>query len=576
MLTRIILDKYRCFKHASLTCHCLSIIVGKNNAGKSTVIEALRIVAYVVKHYKTNNYKTPPEELHLPLAQKGLFVPINPIDINLRTIVYQYLDQEGDSATITAIFSNKARIIVHCNSKVVFANIYDPNGILVTSKAKANSVQIPSINILPQINPLRDSETRLSDHTIIDGLNTRLSSRHFRNELWHFRNCYYNRFKELAERTWRGLRIQELAYDYGDENPITLLVYDEGFSAEIGLMGSGLQMWLQIIWFLSRCSEDSIVILDEPDVYMHPEMQDTVLRLVQAVFPQVLIATHSAEIISRVDAHDIVQIDKSARTMKYASDSAAAQAIINIIGSSQNLALIGLASSRKCIFVEGKDISLLAKFQKSLRPLDTMSIRDIPSVALGGWSRFDETLGASRLFYEQSKGQFQTFCILDRDYHPQEVIDSLQERALENHLTLFVWDKKELESYTLCIPAILRISRLPEIQHVEFLKLIEDEVDVLFESVIIAYTNEFFMLEPDKGAGHASILARKYVESRWTDLETKLGIVNGKEANACVNRILRSYCKKSCSRSKLISEIDPSEIDPQMSMLFSMVIGNRV
>lgn len=309
---------------------------------------------------------------------------------------------------------------------------------------------------------------------------------------------------------------------------------------------------------------------------MHPEMQNIVLKLVRKIAPQVLIATHSAEIISRVDAHDIVQIEKSAKTMRYASDSAAAQAIMDVIGSSQNLALVGLASSCKCIFVEGKDVSLLDKFQKSLRPFDTESIRDIPSVALGGWSRFDEALGASRLLYEQSNGMFRSFCILDRDYHPQEAIDTLQKKAMDNHLTLFVWDKKELESYTLCIPAILRISKLPEIQHVEFLKLIEDEVDILFESVIIAYTNEFFMLEPDKGAGHASILARKYVESKWTDLETKLGIVNGKEANACVNRILRSYCKKSCSRSKLISEIDPSEIDPQMSMLFSMVIGNRV
>lgn len=61
----------------------------------------------------------------------------------------------------------------------------------------------------------------------------------------------YEHFKKLAEHTWKGLEIIDLSYDY-DSEIISLLVVDDRFTAEIGLMGSGLQMWLQIIWFISK------------------------------------------------------------------------------------------------------------------------------------------------------------------------------------------------------------------------------------------------------------------------------------------------------------------------------------
>ena len=151
----------------------------------------------------------------------------------------------------------------------------------------------------------------------------------------------------------------------------------------------------------------------------------------------------------------------------------------------------------------------------------------------------------------------------------------LQDKAKENHLVLFVWNRKELENYCLCIPAILRISKLSEDRHAEFLQQIEDEINSLYDSIIEAFTNEFYLLEPQRGAGYASTRARRYVELKWLDLEAKFGMVNGKIAIGCVNRILQQYCKRSCSTNKLISEIDPSEIDPQVSHLFSMVIDNR-
>ena len=43
--------------------------------------------------------------------------------------------------------------------------------------------------------------------------------------------------------------------------------------AEVADFGHGVQMWLQITWFLSRIDQNSIVVLDEPDAYLHPDQQ---------------------------------------------------------------------------------------------------------------------------------------------------------------------------------------------------------------------------------------------------------------------------------------------------------------
>jgi predicted ATPase len=53
---------------------------------------------------------------------------------------------------------------------------------------------------------------------------------------------------------------------------------------------------------------------------MHPEMQLKVLKIVRSMFKQVVIATHSIEIISNVSPRNIIAIDKKSRQMKYANE----------------------------------------------------------------------------------------------------------------------------------------------------------------------------------------------------------------------------------------------------------------
>ncbi len=70
-------------------------------------------------------------------------------------------------------------------------------------------------------------------------------------------------------------------------------------------MGHGLQIWLQVIWFLTLFNSSEIIILDEPDVYMHADIQKRLIRFIKNKFPQVIVTTHSIEIMSEVEPEDI-------------------------------------------------------------------------------------------------------------------------------------------------------------------------------------------------------------------------------------------------------------------------------
>lgn len=163
-------------------------------------------------------------------------------------------------------------------------------------------------------------------------------------------------------------------------------------------MGSGLQMWLQIMWFICRSKECETIILDEPDVYMHPDLQRKLLKIIQIRFKQVIIATHSVEIISEVEPRNIVSISKESKQMHYANSEKAVQNIIDNIGSVHNIALLRLSMTKKCVFVEGDDLKILSKFHKILYPESDVSLETLPSISLGGWCNLDEAFGASNCF----------------------------------------------------------------------------------------------------------------------------------------------------------------------------------
>lgn len=567
MRKKVILNNYRCFSNSELSLKNISIIVGSNNAGKSTVIEALRIIAIVSQKFRYSSYSVAPKQLP-QIFSTGINVNIDSLKIDLRTIVHQY--QEDVPAQITAQFDNNVKIVVYLTPDIVFASIY-MNGNIVTRKSEAQKIDDLHLCVMPQIGLIREEEARLTPDTIKKDMSSRLSSRHFRNELLLFRTEHFETFKNIAQTTWPTLRINELFYDTEDEQ-VKLFVYDANYAAEIGLMGSGLQMWLQIIWFISRCSELDTVVLDEPDVYMHPDMQLKILKIVQKRFKQVIIATHSVEIISSVDPDQIVTVDRNTRRMQYSANLRAVQEVILNLGSGYNLSLARLGNTKKCIFVEGEDIKTLTKLQNILYPQNQQPLDQLPTVALGGWSRFNEALGAARLFHDETQGEIQTYCILDHDYHTEQEINDLYTTAKANNLYLHVWERKELENYIFTPESIFRITDLRMEEYTRFREELFCELDKQKNTTFGCILDNLCKNDRSKTPSYFIPQAQEIINKKWNTLEGRLSISNGKDIISVVNSWIRQNYKISCSRNKLLKALTLSDIADEMKSVIDILV----
>lgn len=555
MIEYIKLENYRCFEKTRVKLKNNVVIAGKNNSGKSTIIEALRMVAYACRKSVQTIYKEAPYEMEISGREKGIKIDVDSLKIDLRGVVYFY---RGSFAFIEAGLKNGCKIKIKINNEYAFALLYDSEGNNIKYKSKAIENQLDNIQILPQIGLIKESEKILVKATIERDKDTYLSSRHFRNELLLHKDKYWKNFKMIAEDTWSGLKLKEVNYDVFSSEYIRFMVQESGFVAEVGLMGSGLQMWLQIMWFLCRTEGCQTVILDEPDVYMHPDLQRKLYNLIIRRYPQIIIATHSVEILSETSPENVLMLDKKDRQMKYANDLKAVQAVIDNMGGIQNLSILRLSTAKKCLFVEGKDLKLLIKIAKKIGD-GAERLGMIPTVSINGFCNWEETLGTAKLFENETGGQIKCFCILDSDYYQETSLIKIKARAAENGLNLHIWKRKEIENYFIIPRAIYRMVEKQfdsfEIFCNEFEALLDTEKDDIIDEI----SSQVHHSNRDWEISTCNKIAREMVNAQWNSVESKINLVSGKKFIKKINNWLNEKHGISSTFEKIYSHIKPNE-----------------
>jgi energy-coupling factor transporter ATP-binding protein EcfA2 len=575
VLREIRLKNFRCFENHVVPLRPRSIIVGKNNAGKSTLVDAFRLVSIVTSRYRALTFKPPPKWASLPKRESGVAPSLEGIAFNTTNIFHRYGEPP---ATIIATFGGGAEARIHLGPDAeVFAVLVGPNGKLLRTRAAALATPLPRVDIMPQVAPLSREETILSSDHVRRNLSSSLAPLHFRNQL-NLLSDHWKGFKELSADSWPGLQIRELIGrgDFPGE-PLQLMIRDESFVAEVGNMGHGLQMWLQTMWFLARTGFESTVILDEPDVYMHPDLQRRLIRYLKDRFPQIVVTTHSVEIISEVAPEDILIVDRKRSESRFATSIPAVQRMIENIGSAQNLQLARLWNARKCLLVEGKDFRLLSDFFDVLSPEERDGLSTIPNMSIGGWGGWPYAIGSSMLLKNSGGENIRVYCILDADYHTAKQRMDRYAKSADVKLELHIWRRKEIENYVLAPAAIARLieKRVPrrttpptvaEVQ-AEILRVIEAQKNEVFDGVAA----ELWAEDRSLGSSGANKRAREIVEEGWNTEEGRLALVSGKTALSQLSRWSQEQFGVSLSASAIVRAMVAGEVAREMARVLECV-----
>ena len=573
VLAELQLTNFKGFSRHSIPLRDVSVLVGRNNAGKSTLIEALRLVAIVADRYTALAYHEPPAWTNLPLVNRGVSPSLRGLEFDFRTAFHGL--GEGPAA-ITAKFVSRQTITVHVGPEEIHAVIKDRKGTPISSKGHALRVRLPRVSIQPQVGPLVRNETILDADYVRGAMSSHLASSHFRNQLRLFPKAY----KEWAQRVedaWPGIRIIELDDDRGfPGDPISLLVRDGNFAGEVGWMGHGLQMWLQMMWYLTLAKNDTTVILDEPDVYMHPDLQRGLLRMIRRQHPQVIVATHSVEIMSEARPAEIVMVDRARRRSRFATSVQAVQSIIDHLGGVQPLQLTRLWNAQRCVFVEGGDFRLLKFIHDRLDPASRHSLEEIPNMSIGGWGGWHHAIGASMLLQNEAGKRIKVYCLLDRDYHPASEVAARMKEAAERDIELRIWGRKEIENYLLIPTAISRVlaSRVqsgvdpPNAQAVT--NRIERICDELKDALVDQIANELFSTER-KGLPAANRKARELVADAWKTEEGRQSLISGKEVLLRLGSWARQAFGCALGPDDIAAEVEPDEVPVELARVIHAI-----
>ena len=209
MLTRLRFHNYRCFPRHDVSLQRQTVIVGKNNAGKSTVIEGFRLVAIITERYQHLIFRRVPSWLEIPVREKGVAPSLAGLELNWENLFHHYGDPP---AQVEARFSTGHRATIYLGpDEGIHAALSDPSGSPITTKARARATRLPRVSILPQIGPLARQEEILTPYYVRRLLSSYLAPLHFRNQLNLLYDQFFGPFKELVETTWPGVQIVELS-----------------------------------------------------------------------------------------------------------------------------------------------------------------------------------------------------------------------------------------------------------------------------------------------------------------------------------------------------------------------------
>ncbi len=431
-----------------------NILVGPNNSGKSSILDALRIAHVCLRYTRSIS----PKAMEIPGTGivYGYQLPTSSLPLPFANIATNYSDED---AVVEIRCRNRNKLFILLNPERPIRFYADAeNHSLKTSKSFREAISLDLV-IVPPLGPFEETEHYVTDETVQRNEATRLSNRYFRN-IWLRRSLPdFSVLSDMVTKSWAGIDIKYPEIARSDRAFLQMFYTENRIDREVYWSGFGFQVWLQVLTHLLRGTANSILVIDEPDIYLHPDLQRKLPHLVNGRFPQFFMATHSVEIINEADSGDVASINSSHRSAKRLSTEDDYQALFNYIGSYENIDFSRLARAKRIIFFEGKDRKLLRKFANKLNATKFSDDTDTSILQAGGFSQWRRVKDVAWTFKEVLKLQVDMFSIFDRDFRPKEEIDKFLESMEQEGIRCVVLARKEIENYALTTASLVRSIR---------------------------------------------------------------------------------------------------------------------
>lgn len=577
-LKTLTMVNYKGFANHTVNLKRTNVLVGANNAGKSTALGAIRLLAAMVPQARRIN----PNGIGEVEGRTTRGWPITGAALEASAFSDENIrhDFRLQETRIEATTTTGVRLVASWADMQDYAEdeqppagvffVFPPDGGDIMQPRAVARELVPDIGVVPTLTPLDDREPFVKEETLRRNRTSKRSSRYLRNTLYSlstedwidFTSFVYERTPEL---THLSLHMAQDSLD----DAFDLFYEEEGTRSEreIGWAGDGIQVWLQALYHLWRQRDAPVVVLDEPDVFLHPDLQRRLARTLFATDQQTILATHSVEILAEAEPGSAVWIDRARRAAERPKGDGALALLGRRLGSGYELGVGRALRSRVALFVEGDDAPVLAHLARRLGMTSVASSDAYATVPLGGFSRhgvggaFAETMSALG-------AEVRTYVLLDGDLRSDEVRAAETSELKKSGAKVHLWHRRELENYLLVPSAIAKVSGLSLREAKEMLEVVLDELEA---DALLALQTTRLEEKGHKGSTTGSKAPKTILESalaefqgRWATREGRLAVVDAKLAIRSLNRRLQPLKARPLNVHSLAKAVPSAEMHPEV------------
>jgi predicted ATPase len=575
LIRRVHIENFKRWDSLDAELKPLDCLVGPNNSGKTTLLQALALFDFGVHHclsgknggIEIKSRTISPEDFYvIPCA--------NPVDLwtdrktqalgkHKKIRIQVIFDNELEASVSVDLNYNRFGVALNCSDE---------------SPASLQKLAKLRISYLPVFSTFLTQEERKTPAVIEDALARGRVNSVIRNLLLNLkRENRQDLLVGVLRRIFPNLAEINIEFDEANDRFISFTYQEKGRPKEfdVFMAGSGFQQFIYLFGFI-HLRQPTIVLFDEPDAHLHGSLQDALLVEFQHLVAegrQILFATHSREMITRIDPSHILSIaETEAKRLEIAFD---VYDTLDSLGSVDPTQLAIIQAYRRVMVVENQsDWELLSIFcEKCLPPAVWPEVqRRLALCYVRGnpWKQDMERLRQQLQQMIAIRGAaMELFVIADRDYHPDRM--GLLRGLPNTNIRWHVWERTEIENYLLSPDGIMRVIQDPERQmtldegalRAEFDRLIEASKDTANDRLVKAFGEFGRKLEEKWDPATLSRKAREYLQTHW--LAERIALADAKEiVLPGIKRWLQARQHGQFSDRSLAEVLAPQDISPEI------------
>lgn len=570
--TQVRFKNYKAFSSYLIHLREFNVLVGPNNSGKSTVLGVFRILAEGIRKARAKS----PVLVEGPSGPTwGHSISLSGLPVSTENVFHNY--DESEPATVTFSISNENELTLYFKEKGTCLLLMNAAGTIRTPSDFKRQFPV-TVAFVPVLGPVEHDEQLYQEEAARLALLSHSASRNFRNIWYHLPEEFEN-FRKAIQQTWPGMDIQKPEIDRSWGKPrLHMFCPEERYPREIFWAGFGFQVWCQMLTFLMQAKKATLLIVDEPDIYLHADLQRQLVGLLKKLGPDIVLATHSTEIISEVEPDSLLNINKRYRTARRIKDTHELQNVFQFLGSNLNPILTQLAKTKRAVFVEGKDFQIFSKFARKLGYEEVANRSDFAVVAAEGFNPLkvkdfsqgiEATLGTKLI-----KG-----VIFDRDYRSLGETEVILKELRKHCAYAAIHSCKELENYLLnpvAIKKAIEIRLAERKKRGESVKTFSADVESLLQEITDGMKNRVaaqyvprrknFEKKADPSIDETTLTeqAMNEFDQQWNDLSQRIKLAPGKEVFAALNNELQKRAGIHLTSAQIIDAFEEKEVPEEM------------